>query len=314
MDQCLLRILVVAAGETVQHHPRCRVIEEVVDMCLPEVCKRSAADPTAPAPPADMKELRVICSTATNTTQHEITMSGIGADLPPHLLAKRKRQEEEAPSDAPAPASGAKRPSSPDEPDKRRRVLGPAMPPAPLDERPSEPPKTKEEDSSDDDDDFGPSLPTEDAVAKTPNEDEEEDTEAAAPAQQPLKRDDWMMMPPTQDDLAARLDPTKQRPKAFNTGKGARGPNPAGEDSSTWHETPEQKQKRLQDEMMGISKASAPTKSGSTKSSKVKDEATKHKIQEHVSLHFPPAQQTSCSWRVQRMLIPHCRTRPVDLP
>lgn len=160
------------------------------------------------------------------------------------------------------------------------------MPPAPLDERPTEPPTAQEDDSSDDDDDFGPSLPTAGAVTKASNEDEENGIEAEAPAQQQLKRDDWMMMPPTQDDLAARLDPTKQRPKAFNTGKGARGPNTAGEDSSTWHETPEQKQKRLQDEMMGISKASAPAKSGSTKTSKVKDEATKHKIQEHVRLHF----------------------------
>ncbi|KAF2164090.1 hypothetical protein M409DRAFT_25437 [Zasmidium cellare ATCC 36951] len=214
-------------------------------------------------------------------------MSGIGADLPPHLLAKRKRQEEEAESDAPTTASGAKRPSSPDEPEKRRKVLGPAMPPAPLDERPTAPPDAEDEDSSDDDDDFGPSLPTEGAVTEGLNEDEENGIEAEAPAQQQLKRDDWMMMPPTQDDLAARLDPTKQRPKAFNTGKGARGPNTAGEDSSTWHETPEQKQKRLQDEMMGISKASAPAKSGSTKSSKVKDDATKHKIQEHDKIRGP---------------------------
>lgn len=280
------------------------------------VCLRSAVGRKAPASSRGHQELHnlVTRSTATNTTQQEITMSGIGANLPPHLLAKRKRQEEETTSDAPAPASGAKRSSSPDEPDKRRRVLGPAMPPAPLDERPSQPPNAQEEDSSDDDDDFGPSLPTEDAVTKTSNQDEEDGTQAAAATQQaPLKRDDWMMMPPTQDDLAARLDPTKQRPKAFNTGKGARGPNPAGEDSSTWHETPEQKQKRLQDEMMGISKASAPTKSGSTKSSKVKDEATRHKIQEHVRLHFPPAQQTSYSWHAQRLLIPHCRTRPVGL-
>lgn len=64
-------------------------------------------------------------------------------------------------------------------------------------------------------------------------------------------------MPPKQDDLAARMDPTKQRPRAFNTGKGARGPNAHDDDSSAWHETPEQKQKRLADEMMGVAKASS---------------------------------------------------------
>lgn len=67
-----------------------------------------------------------------------------------------------------------------------------------------------------------------------------------------LKRDEWMTMPPTQDDLAARLDPTRARPRAFNTGKGARGPKEGADGGSSWHETPEQKQKRLRDEMMGV--------------------------------------------------------------
>ena len=64
-------------------------------------------------------------------------------------------------------------------------------------------------------------------------------------------------MPPKQDDLAARMDPTKQRPRGFNTGRGARAPSALGDDSSAWHETPEQKQKRLADEMMGVAKASS---------------------------------------------------------
>ena len=63
-------------------------------------------------------------------------------------------------------------------------------------------------------------------------------------------------MAPKQDDLAARMDPTKQRPRAFNTSKGARGANVGGEDDSSWHETLEEKQKRLADEIMGISKPS----------------------------------------------------------
>lgn len=73
-----------------------------------------------------------------------------------------------------------------------------------------------------------------------------------------LRRDDWMTMPPKQDDLAARMDPTKQRARGFNTGKGAKGPAAHGEDSSAWNETPEQKRKRLQDEMMGVSKSASP--------------------------------------------------------
>ena len=61
-------------------------------------------------------------------------------------------------------------------------------------------------------------------------------------------------MPPEQDGLAARMDPSKQRPRGFNTGKGAKGPLAAEQDMTAWHETAEQKQKRLADEMMGITK------------------------------------------------------------
>lgn len=93
------------------------------------------------------------------TNHHQsITMSDIGPELPPHLLAKKKRKQEEAAETARATTSGAKQPDSPNG-DKRRRVIGPAMPPAPLDERPSEPAEKAEEESSDDDDGFGPALP-----------------------------------------------------------------------------------------------------------------------------------------------------------
>ena len=88
-----------------------------------------------------------------------------------------------------------------------------------------------------------------------------------------------MMMPPKQDDLAARLDPTKQRPRGFNTGKGARGPSAAGEDNSIWNETPEEKQKRLADEMMGVSK---PSQKPPKASDATGDDAAAKKIKEHV--------------------------------
>lgn len=87
-------------------------------------------------------------------------MSGIGPELPPHLLAKRKRKQEEEAENETSTDSGAKRSRSPGEGEKRRRVIGPAMPPAPLDERPQAPVNSKEEPESDDDDDFGPSLPS----------------------------------------------------------------------------------------------------------------------------------------------------------
>ncbi len=133
------------------------------------------------------------------------------------------------------------------------------MPPAPLDERPAEPVEQAVQPESDDDDDFGPSLPSTtaastnaaDNVSRTPNT-------PPSSAPEKLRRDDWMTMPPKQDDLAARMDPTKQRARAFNTGKGAKAPNMADDSSSAWNETPEQRQKRLRDEMMGVSKTTSP--------------------------------------------------------
>lgn len=86
-------------------------------------------------------------------------MSAIGAELPPHLLAKRKRKQEEEAQNEHTTASGASRSASPGDGEKRRRVMGPAMPPAPLDERPEHPPR-QATDSDSEDDDFGPTLPS----------------------------------------------------------------------------------------------------------------------------------------------------------
>lgn len=86
-------------------------------------------------------------------------MSAIGPELPPHLLAKRKRQLEDSGETQDVTPSGAKREASPGEGEKRRRVVGPAPPPAPLDERPAVF-LEEEESSSDDDDGFGPALPS----------------------------------------------------------------------------------------------------------------------------------------------------------
>ncbi|KAK6005685.1 hypothetical protein QM012_007327 [Aureobasidium pullulans] len=223
-------------------------------------------------------------------------MSAAGPELPPHLLAKRKRQQDEEEKNQPATSSGANQESPKDKRQKvtgpelppppsptqagpslppsasstavgptlppsdsqsTRPVAGPAPPPAPLDERPTAPPDSDNESS--DDDDFGPALPT--AADLNP------DTNSIGPSiSQPTaapvraQRDEWMTLPPQQDDLAARMDPSKMRARGFNTGKNARGGNttPAGGNiAAAWTETPEEKLKRLQNEAMGVKPATA---------------------------------------------------------
>jgi hypothetical protein len=224
-------------------------------------------------------------------------MSGIGAELPPHLLAKRKRQQEEQAQDAPLVASGAKRSPSPEGADKRRRVVGPAMPPAPLEQRPTEPAQPQEDDSSDDDDDFGPSLPPTEAESLdvgSSTKPQGYTPESQAESEKP-KRDDWMTMPPEQDGLASRMDPSKLRARGFNTGKGAKAPAEKGGDSSAWHETPEQKRKRLEDEMMGVSRPSPGVPKAAVPTKKQGDEAAAKALLERTVSVVKALERCSCS-------------------
>lgn len=217
-------------------------------------------------------------------------MSAAGPTLPPHLLAKRKRQQEEDEENERATTSGAKRSKSPEDSEKRRRVMGPAMPPAPLDERPTESARAAEDSDSDDDDGFGPALPPENADGPAQDGDAEGDganlLREPTPEAKP-QRDAWMTMAPQQDDLAARMDPTRQRPRGFNTGKGAKGPAAAGGgDATAWHETAEQKQKRLADEMMGVASTTpaaasmGPQRPPASSNAADKDAATAKKVQQ----------------------------------
>ncbi|MCJ1404890.1 hypothetical protein MMC11_008116 [Xylographa trunciseda] len=213
-------------------------------------------------------------------------MSRVGPELPPHLAAKRKRKdnnEEERPARA-HPASRS-RSSSNEGAEKRQRILGPSLPPANLDERPTTAPGGV--DDSDSDDDIGPALPPPpghyDPEAEILRRKEAADEESARQAASKPKREEWMLVPPKQDDWSSRIDPTKLKNRKFNTGKGAKGPaQKGGGESTLWTETPEEKLKRLEDEVMGV-KRPAHLDQDSHKSARSQAEAreTERRIQEY---------------------------------
>lgn len=88
-------------------------------------------------------------------------------------------------------------------------------------------------------------------------------------------------MPPKADDLAARMDPTKQRARKFNSGKGARAPAAADGDSAIWTETPEQKRKRLADEVMGVAAPGKASLSAREQARNKEAEETARRVREH---------------------------------
>ena len=188
-------------------------------------------------------------------------MPTIGPSLPSHLT-KRKRSEEASPPPAPSPPSQSSSTSS--SAAKRRRVIGPAVPPAPLSERPSTPPSPTHSASSDFGSDFGPSLPpapgTQAAQQAEQEQIERATKQAAEEASKKPQREEWMLVPPSNSDWSSRVDPTKLKNRKFQTGKGSRAPvSGGGGENAVWTETPEEKRRRLEDEVMGRQKESWPS-------------------------------------------------------
>jgi hypothetical protein len=96
-----------------------------------------------------------------------------------------------------------------------------------------------------------------------------------------MKRDDWMMLPPIADGLAKNLDPSK-RARHFRSGKGASSGSGGGMDAS-WMETPEEKRKRLNDQVLGVSSGPVPKASLKKGESKQDQEAARRIMEHNVS-------------------------------
>ncbi|KAJ5602173.1 hypothetical protein N7510_011707 [Penicillium lagena] len=152
-------------------------------------------------------------------------------------------------------------------PSPKRRVLGPSLPP------PSRSSNGSASDSdSDSDDDFGPGLPPPEGDLAPVEKHYQPDPSTVEPDQKKTEqRDQWMLHPPEKSDWATKIDPTQLRNRKFQTGRSARSGGPQAVDAS-WTENPEERMKRLQNEVMGVAAVPADRQSAPSKASQSMEE------------------------------------------
>lgn len=176
------------------------------------------------------------------------------------------------------------------EPSPKRRVLGPSLPPA---EDKSASASASNSDASgsgsdsDSDDDFGPSLPPPagQSIAPAVTAALLAQSNTTPKEQKPeTQRDDWMLHPPENSDWASKIDPTQLRNRKFQTGKSARSATPGSKGlDAAWVETPEEKLRRLEDQVMGVgAPSSGAAQSASSNPNAAKDKEMEEKIKKYI--------------------------------
>ena len=95
------------------------------------------------------------------------------------------------------------------------------------------------------------------------------------------QREEWMLAPPKQEDLSTKADPTKLKNRKFNTGKGSKAPTEKTGVSAIWTETPEEKRKRLEDQVMGVVTPSMDARGGKSNQELAEAEETARRIRDY---------------------------------
>jgi Protein of unknown function (DUF3752) len=135
----------------------------------------------------------------------------------------------------------------------QQRIRGPTLPPSQNQQREVDAEKTNDDSNSSSDDDIGPKLSpfnTKRPHDRVPDHVEAECRGLSDPHDLPstsLHRDEWMISPPDKGISKS----TRLRNRRFNAGRESYTSHMSG-DTSSWIETPEQKKRRLENELMGV--------------------------------------------------------------
>lgn len=161
----------------------------------------------------------------------------------------------------------------------KRRIIGPSLPSSTsATTAPGEPLSDRESDSESDDD-FGPTLPpSHDETGATAEQSSNNQTYLPDVHQKKeSQRDQWMLQPPDQSNWASKIDPTQIRNRKFQTGRSARSATSKQVDAS-WMESPEERMRRLGDEVMGVGASSDNSKQSVSSADAAKAKLMEDKI------------------------------------
>lgn len=152
---------------------------------------------------------------------------------------------------------------------------------------PSKPPDAPE--SSDSEDEYAPALPpaagSHAEKQLLQQQQQQSSSRSAASSEAPKQhRAEWMLVPPSAD-ASRRADPTQIKARKFASSRGGGSTVPADKGiSAIWTETPEEKRRRLEDEVLGRVEASTSSSSTARKKdsrSEREDAETERRIREY---------------------------------
>ena len=182
------------------------------------------------------------------------TQGGVaaGPSLPPHLQNRQNAHLDEDDDEDDDGYTPALPPSM-----ASRTAQGPSLPPHLASKA------APQSESSDSEDDVGPRPPP--AAGAGPSltaaeefrlrEKQKQDEEAERKRLEGLKpkREEWMLVPPSSLDIMASTDPTKLKTRGFaqNTRRGGAAGKASEDGIALWTETPEERAKRQDDEVLG---------------------------------------------------------------